>query len=102
VCGEVFLTGSMKSSLLLRHLQTKHTNYENKDRSFFERLLKPHDIASYLSSTKKDNENSVEGSYRISYQGMGEKISQYLNGLKSFFEKYFPKPGRKQVDCKSL
>lgn len=67
VCGEVLANGSMKPSLLLRHLQTKHMNYKNKERSFFQRLSKPDDMASYLSSTKKDHENAVEASYRISY-----------------------------------
>jgi hypothetical protein len=67
VCGEVLANGSMKPSLLLRHLQTKHMNYKNKERSFFQRLSKPHDMASYLSSTKKDHENAVEASYGISY-----------------------------------
>ena len=34
VCGEVLANGSMKPFLLLRHLQTKHMNYKNKERSF--------------------------------------------------------------------
>ena len=36
---------------------------------------------------------SSENELRLS-QGMSEKISQHLKGLKSSFEKYFPKPGK--------
>lgn len=71
VCGEVLSNGSMKPSLLLRHLETKHAQHKNKDINYFERLSKNFGkdarVSSYLVSTNKDNENATEASYRISY-----------------------------------
>lgn len=67
VCGELLANSSMKPSLLTRHLQTKHANYEKKDRSFFERLLKQKNVVSYFGTVNKDKENAVEASYKISY-----------------------------------
>ncbi|XP_043934413.1 zinc finger BED domain-containing protein 5-like [Protopterus annectens] len=71
VCGEVLSNGSMKPSLLLRHLETKHANYKNKEYSFFKRLAennKRMNLTSYILSGNKDYENAVEASYRISYR----------------------------------
>ncbi|XP_043914064.1 zinc finger BED domain-containing protein 5-like [Protopterus annectens] len=71
VCGEVLSNGSMKPSLLLRHLETKHANYKNKEYSFFKRLVENNkrlNLTSYILSGNKDYENAVEASYRISYR----------------------------------
>lgn len=67
VCSELLANSSMKPSMLARHLLTKHPNYKEKDRSFFERLLKQKNVLSYFGSSNKDNENAVEASYKISY-----------------------------------
>jgi hypothetical protein len=66
VCGEVLSNGSMKPSLLNRHLQTKHSDFKNKNVTFFKRLLENRNkcnIVTHLSSgcTNKD---AVEASYR--------------------------------------
>lgn len=65
VCGEVLSNGSMK------HLQTKHANYKNKE-FFFKRLaaqnMKMSVLTSYILPANKDNENATEASYRISYR----------------------------------
>lgn len=67
VCGELLANSSMKPSLLRRHLETKHENYAKKDRIFFERLLKQKDVVSYFGTVRKEKENAVEASYKISY-----------------------------------
>ena len=36
VCGEVLSNGSMKPSVLMCHLNTKHAQYKKKEVSFFE------------------------------------------------------------------
>ncbi|KAL7638491.1 UNVERIFIED_CONTAM: hypothetical protein RMT77_011061 [Armadillidium vulgare] len=38
ICGETLSNGSLKPSLLMRHLETKHPSYKQKDVSFFQRL----------------------------------------------------------------
>lgn len=68
VCGEILSNGSMKPSLLIRHLNTKHPNCKQKDISYFQRLSTGPDVPSLFSSANKDNENAVEASYRISYR----------------------------------
>ncbi|GBO18893.1 Zinc finger BED domain-containing protein 5 [Araneus ventricosus] len=35
VCGEILSNGRMKPSLLMRHLETKHPTYKQRDISFF-------------------------------------------------------------------
>lgn len=71
VCGDILSNGCMKPSLLLRHLQTKHANYKNKDPSFFKRLEKnknKYNLTSYLRSSNNDLENAIEASYLVSYR----------------------------------
>lgn len=60
VCGEILSNGSMKPSLLMSHLVEKHPIYKQKDVSLFQRLSNGPNVASYVFSTKKDNENVVE------------------------------------------
>ncbi|XP_071056888.1 zinc finger BED domain-containing protein 5-like [Onthophagus taurus] len=70
VCGEVLSNGSMKPSLLSRHLQTKHVDFKDKGLAFFKRLLEnknKSNIDTYLTSGCT-NEDAVEASYRISYR----------------------------------
>lgn len=71
VCGEVLSNGSMKPSLLLRHLESKHAQHKNKEITYFERLSKNYGkdgvVSSYFASVNRDNENAVEASFKISY-----------------------------------
>ncbi|XP_043916151.1 zinc finger BED domain-containing protein 5-like [Protopterus annectens] len=81
VCGEVLSNGSMKPSLLLQHLETKHANYKNKEYSFFKRLAENNkrlNLTSYILSGNKDYKNAVEASYRIAKCGKGHTIAVNL------------------------
>ncbi|XP_043923363.1 zinc finger BED domain-containing protein 5-like [Protopterus annectens] len=81
VCGEVLSNGSMKPSLLLRHLETKHANYKNKEYSFFKRLVENNkrlNLTSYILSGNKDYENAVEASYHIGKCGKSRTIAENL------------------------
>jgi len=72
VCGEIFSNCCMKSSLLLRHLETKHADYKNKECDIFKRLARNNEntsiLTSYIKPANKDNQNAIEASYRISYR----------------------------------
>jgi len=72
VCGEVLSNSCMKPSLLLRHLETKHADYKNKECDFFKRLAGNNEntsiLTSYIKPANKDNQNAIEASYRISYR----------------------------------
>ncbi|GBO31603.1 Zinc finger BED domain-containing protein 5 [Araneus ventricosus] len=57
----------MKPSLLMRHLETKHPTYKQRNISFFQRLSNSPNLNSCLISTNKANEAAIEASYRISY-----------------------------------
>lgn len=70
VCGEVLSNGSMKPSLLNRHLNTKHSDLKDKNIIFFKRLLENKNkcyMCTYLS-TGSANKNSVKSSFQISYR----------------------------------
>ncbi|GBN80649.1 Zinc finger BED domain-containing protein 5 [Araneus ventricosus] len=67
VCGERLSNGSMKPSLLMRHLETKHLNYKQRNISFFQRLSNSPNLNFCLISTNKANEAAIEALYRISY-----------------------------------
>ncbi|GBM33134.1 Zinc finger BED domain-containing protein 5 [Araneus ventricosus] len=67
VCGEILSNGSMKPSLLMRHLETKHPTYKQRNVNFFQRLSNSPNLNSCLISTNKTNEAAIETSYRISY-----------------------------------
>ncbi|GBN38768.1 Zinc finger BED domain-containing protein 5 [Araneus ventricosus] len=67
VCGEILSNGSMKPSLLMRHLETKHPTYKQRSISFFQRLSNSPNLNSCLISTNKANEAAIEASCRISY-----------------------------------
>ncbi|XP_008189026.1 zinc finger BED domain-containing protein 5-like [Acyrthosiphon pisum] len=59
VCGEVLSISCMKPSLLLRHLETKHADYKNKECDFFKRLAINNEntsiLTSYIKPANKDN-----------------------------------------------
>ncbi|GBM30896.1 Zinc finger BED domain-containing protein 5 [Araneus ventricosus] len=57
----------MKPSLLMRHLETKHSTYKQRNISFFQRLSNSPNLNSCLISANKANEAAIEASYRISY-----------------------------------
>ncbi|GBM60305.1 Zinc finger BED domain-containing protein 5 [Araneus ventricosus] len=57
----------MKPSLLIRHLETKHPTYKQRNISFFQRLFNSPNLNPCLISTNKANEAEIEASYRISY-----------------------------------
>jgi hypothetical protein len=70
VCGEVLSNGSMKPSLLTRHLYTKHSDLKDNNVIFFKRLLENKNkcnMRTYLSSGSA-NEDTLEASFRISYR----------------------------------
>ncbi|GBM33085.1 Zinc finger BED domain-containing protein 5 [Araneus ventricosus] len=67
VCGDTLSNGSMKSSLLMRHLEDKHPTYKQRNISFFQRLSNSPNLNSCLISTNKANEAASEVSYRTSY-----------------------------------
>ncbi|GBM07457.1 Zinc finger BED domain-containing protein 5 [Araneus ventricosus] len=62
VCGEILSNGSMKPSLLMRHLETKHLTYKQRNISFFQRLSNSPNLNSCLISTHKGNEAAIEAS----------------------------------------
>jgi len=76
VCGEVLSNNCMKPSLLLRHLETKHADYKNKEYDFFKCLARTNEnlsiLTSYIKPTNKDNQNAIEASYRISYRRLAK------------------------------
>ncbi|GBN03815.1 Zinc finger BED domain-containing protein 5 [Araneus ventricosus] len=57
----------MKPSLLMRHLETKHPTYKQRNISSSQRLSNSPNLNSCLISTNKANEAAIEASYRISY-----------------------------------
>ncbi|GBM06228.1 Zinc finger BED domain-containing protein 5 [Araneus ventricosus] len=65
--AERLSNGSMKPSLLMRHLETKHPTYKQRNISFFQRLSNSPNLNSCLISTNKANEAAIEASYRTSY-----------------------------------
>ncbi|GBL93772.1 Zinc finger BED domain-containing protein 5 [Araneus ventricosus] len=67
VCGEILSNGSMKPSLLMRHLETKHPTYKQRNISSFQRLSNCPNLNSCLISTNKANEAAIEASYRTGY-----------------------------------
>ncbi|GBM02224.1 Zinc finger BED domain-containing protein 5 [Araneus ventricosus] len=67
VCGEILSSGSMKPSLLMHHLETKHPTHKQRNISFFQRLSNSPNLNSCLISTNEGNEAAIEASYRISY-----------------------------------
>ncbi|GBM53751.1 Zinc finger BED domain-containing protein 5 [Araneus ventricosus] len=67
VCGEILSNGGMKPSLLMRHLETRHPTYKQRNISSFQRLSNSPNLNSCLISTNKANEAAIEASYRISY-----------------------------------
>lgn len=77
VCGEVLSNGSMKPSLLTRHLNTKHSDLKDKYIIFFKRLLENKNkcnMRTYLS-TGSVSENAVEASFQISYRKSGKNLT---------------------------
>jgi|UniRef100_A0A2S2QK75 hypothetical protein len=82
VCGEVLSNSCMKLSLLLRHLETKHADYNNKECDFFKRLSRNNEntsiLTSYIKSANKDNQNAIEASYRIAKCGKNHTIAEDL------------------------
>ncbi|GBM24331.1 Zinc finger BED domain-containing protein 5 [Araneus ventricosus] len=67
VCGEILSNGSMKPPLLMRHLETKHPTYKQRNISFSQRLSNSPNLNSCLIFTNKANEAAIEAAYRISY-----------------------------------
>lgn len=69
VCGEVLSNGSMKPSLLTRHLATKHPEYKGKDAAFFQRLKRQSAsyVKTYFETTKSDSAKATKASYYVSY-----------------------------------
>lgn len=91
----------MKSSLLTRYLHTKHSDLENKNITFFKRLLENKNKCNmriYLSSGSV-NEDAVEASFRISYRiakiGKNQTIGENLilpsikDAVSCMFGKYY-------------
>jgi len=53
VCGEILSNSCMKPSLLLRHLETKHADYKNKECDFFKRLARNNVLTQVYFFTQK-------------------------------------------------
>jgi hypothetical protein len=72
----------MKPFLLLRHLETKHADYKNKECDFFKRLARNNEntsiLTSYIKPANKDNQNAIEDSYRIAKCGKNHTIAENL------------------------
>ncbi|GBO31001.1 Zinc finger BED domain-containing protein 5 [Araneus ventricosus] len=51
----------------MRHLETKHPTYKQRNISFFQPLSNSPNLNSCLISTNKANEAAIEASYRITY-----------------------------------
>lgn len=73
VCGEVLSNDSMKPSILTRHLNTKHSVLEDKNITYFKRLLENKNkcnMRTYLSnlSTGNANEDAIDAFFQISYR----------------------------------
>jgi hypothetical protein len=70
ICGAVLANSSLKPSLLLRHLETRHPTQMNKPVDFFKRKLVESKscIINFVSTTSNTNENALKASYRISYR----------------------------------
>jgi hypothetical protein len=58
----------MKTSLLRRHLETKHANLKNKQQEFFERELRGLSSSkTCIKATDTINKKELEVSYMVSY-----------------------------------
>jgi hypothetical protein len=70
ICGGVLANSSLIPSLLFRHLETRHPTQINKPVDFFKRNLveSKSGITNFVSTTRNDNENALEASYRVSYR----------------------------------
>lgn len=65
VCDDVLSKSCMKPSLLLRHLETKHADYKNKEWNLFKCLARKNEnnisiLTSYIKQGNKDNQNAIE------------------------------------------
>lgn len=68
LCHEMLSNGSMKPSLLVRHLKTKHPEHEHKPLQFFERCLKTCNTqSSNFKKIIKLNDKCLEASLEVSY-----------------------------------
>jgi hypothetical protein len=66
ICGEVLSNQAMVPSKMMRHLETKHSNLQGKNRTYFEQLLSDHKKQSQMfSKVRLANDKAQEASFHV-------------------------------------
>ena len=68
-CHTILANSSLAPAKLPRHMETRHSNYDKKDKSFFEMKLESINKTwiIFVKKCRTENENLTEASYKTSY-----------------------------------